>query len=306
MRILITLHDLDQYGGVQSWVWTMAQALGQDDEVDVFTHVGGCMSKEIQRLGVGYLHEKTLPPDDYDLILVNHNTTAQLFTDYEAVTIYTQHGPTHDVEQYQGNCDGVVGVSEEVCAVLKGRGHTPTCILNPIDLNRFFPFGPPGDGVVNMCKSLKAQQIIEKACERGGIPFTSLHYKSGCFEVENVMRQHQIVVGYGRCIYEGLALGLDAFVFGTRLPKEEVVADGWVTKDNIDDWAKKNCSGRTQRISYGPEALAMEMIFKPKPDPNSWQRRWAEQHVDSEQQALKYLDLYETLLTPQQKALDYA
>ena len=112
MKILITLHDLAQYGGVQSWVWTMAHELGEHHQVDVFCHVGGPMSKEIQQLGTGYLYEKDLPPDNYDLILVNHNTTARFFIDYDAVSIYTQHGPTHEVEQYQGNCDGVVGVSE--------------------------------------------------------------------------------------------------------------------------------------------------------------------------------------------------
>ncbi len=283
MKILLTNHDFAQYGGTQTWVREMAIALMEKDhEVEVFTFVEGVFKLPCK------VHVRQMPTD-IDLAIVNHNTCMRILRPFlTCPVIYTQHGPTHQAEQYQIGADHVVAVSQEVQGVLSERGFESTVITNGINLERFYPQEAEFD-VLNLCKGIRGSAMVSKACERLGLSCMTVHYKSSPKEdVASLMRRSRVMVGYGRGILEALACGKQAFVFDAR-GVDAPRGDGWVSNETMaDHFAKRNFSGRTEDINYTQEELEKELS---SPARFSEAREWAMKHADIRNKARQYLSL---------------
>lgn len=257
MKILLTNHDLAQYGGTQTWVHQMARTLtARGHDVDVFCFVAEdhpmaeAVKSACQTLYVGQQ-----PPDDYDLALINHSTCMNHLRALSACKIYTQHGPTHWVEQYNHGADAVAAVSAEVAAVIKKRhGLEAIIIPNGVDTGVYAPtkWRPlaeaPAPRLLGLCKGRRAHAMLEAVCDRLDWEYQGLHYQTnGTLDVSGAIEEAHIIVGYGRSILEAMASSRPAFVFDAR-GKEPPRADGWVDIKNVDRLACTNFSGRAHNI----------------------------------------------------------
>ena len=277
MRILLANHDLAQLGGTQTWLNEMFRALHMHD-VEVFCAVGGFMEPDCK------VHIGRMPPDDFDLLIINQNLPMRALSRLSGYKIYTQHGPTHAAEFYPGGADSVVAVSEEVKAVLLRRGYSSRVIRNGINLERFYP-GPQEYDVLNLCKGTRGSEMVSRACENMGLSCVTVHYQNSPLnDVAQLMRKSDIVVSYGRGALEGLACGKKVLVFDAR-GKEAPRADGWVTQETVDELATHNFSGRTRNMEFDQTDLEAALSG---PAPSSG-REWAEENVDIHSQAGKYL-----------------
>lgn len=285
MNILLTNHDLAQYGGTQTWLCDMAHTLNaRGHTVDVMCFVGGVIE---DKLDVRQIFISKYPEADYDLILVNHNTCMKVLKSHRAFKIYTQHGPQHKVEQYLGGADAVVAVTPEVKLALAYKGVTSTVISNGVDLNVFSDAqSDPQVDILNLCKGTRGQDMICEAADTLGLSCQSIHYEtSPQDDVATPMQGARVVVGYGRCIIEALAVGCGAFVFDAR-GEEEPRGDGWITNENVNICSRHGFNGRTSLKFYTQKDLDWD-LEQPKWPPKGWSKR----HANIEDKVDQYLAL---------------
>lgn len=285
--ILLANHGLVRYGGTETWTYEMARVLRNfGHDVEVYTLLNGEIGERIEDLGATVIQN---PPihKDYELAIVNHMTCQGMLERLGCRKVYTQHGPTHRLEQALPGADVYVGVSEEVLATMAMRGLTPNLIRNGVDLGRFTPKKTNRDRpvVLSLCKNAMGRDMVKRACERAGYGFDSVHWADApTFDVSDKMRDADIVVTYGRGAYEALACGKAVFVFDAR--SETPRGDGWLTKDNVADLVQYNCSGRARNITFDEDGLVDALL---RWQPNDWGREWAERHHNIDAVATKYL-----------------
>lgn len=296
MKILLTNHAMVNLGGTEVWTSLMTRKLREKGHtVHIFTLLKGDVSDQLEQEGVR-VFTNPLEIGDYDLVLANHHTTQRFLGRSNCPRIYTQHGPTHQLEQaYQLGASAYVGVSEEVVATLAAKGKTGVLIRNGVDLKEFRPYltNHPKPLVLSMCKNIPGHENVKAACEELGYDFDFVHWETNpTFDVASKMREADIVVGYGRGVYEALACGKEVLVYGMsyRGNKErEPLADGWVTAQNIEYLVQFNCSGRGNSLGWNHKEL-VEALADP-PSPTGWGRLWASENHDIDAVVDKYLTL---------------
>lgn len=313
MKILLTNHDLAQFGGTQTWVHQMARTLtagGHDVDVFCFVTDDHPMAEAVKG-ACRTLYVGQQPPDDYDLALINHSTCMNHLRPLSACKIYTQHGPAHWVEQYNHGADAVVAVSDEVAGVIKERhGLDATVIPNTVDVSVFQACrwrdldDCPAPRLLGLCKGRRAHDMLEAACDRLGWEYRGIHYKTnGTHEIPRAIWDTHFVAGYGRAILEAMAVARPAFVFDAR-GKETPRADGWVELHNVDRLARTNFSGRANNIDGTIGWLVDTLEAGPTEQPVApihlvrWLHRTGR---TADQGAHRYLDLYHSLTAHQPK-----
>jgi hypothetical protein len=180
--------------------------------------------------------------------------------------------------------DHYVAVSEEI-ATRSAMEFNPEVILNPIDLKRFKPLDRKRDDlprVLIFTKNAQLQELCKRACGIARLPFDFANYQTNpVYHIDRLMPYFDIVISSGRGVYEALSCNCAAFVLARRpngYRQWEVQGDGWVTEDNVSELVRRNCSGRTNRISYSAEDLAEEL--KKHAGPQTWGRQWVKGNHD--------------------------
>ncbi len=251
MKILITNNHLNTYGGSETWVLTVyKQLLKMSHLVHVFTlEHGGGVCQEIKHLKTQYD-----PPNiHYDLVLCNHNTCFSWVVNnvhYDKLT-YISHGTVPRLEQFPSSgVDRYVSVTEEIQIFNKiQRGINSDVILNPIDLSFFRvtrQVRRPPETFLSLCQGQEALQNVRTFNK---VEFTHTNRYLRRPLTNGDFNRADLVFSLGRGCYEALAAGRPVIIYDSRGYNGELY-DGLVTKDNINDLVRFNCSGRATRGQY--------------------------------------------------------
>ena len=282
LDILIATNHLDRLGGSETWTLTMAKELRKRHNVDVFT------------LKTGNLIQTVKPKDEYDLILINHNTCLKALKDVKGFKIFTSHGVFPALEQPQQGADAYVAISEEVADHVKEMGYDCEIILNGIDTDRFKPqksINIKVKKVLSMCQGEEATKLVKQACNELGLKFEGI--ERNVVNVEDYINKADLVVSLGRGAYEAMSCGRAVFVFDKRVYiNEPPFGDGLVKIENWQELVKNNFSGRARKLQYNVEDIKNNILAYEK-SMGEINRQIALEHFNVKNQAKKYLDIYD-------------
>lgn len=284
MRILLTNHHLNMWGGSETWVLTVYNLLREaGHKVDVFTlHMGtGGASDFIKDVHV------EIPNKHYDIALVNHNSCMmeiQRAKDSGRTTIdhvrFMCHGIYPDLEQPIGYADSYGSISLEIQDHLTFKGIKSKLYLNPIDLREFRPIKKLNDtpeSLFVMCQNPHAQLNISKlGFKTDEVPPLRSQRKRLFHPRFNLSDG---VVGLGRSAFEGLACGRPVIVYDARSYNANGGYDGVVTKENIAQLLYNNCSGRAKSRPFSADVVRDEFLESYVPEIDYY-RAIAEQYFD--------------------------
>lgn len=257
MKVLI-LNKHSHITGVTTFTYTLAKGLvdaghnvtvifGSYDDSDVIGRFSMAGIKTIISV-VGNL------PDEIDIIFVNHESMTRLAVGYKCKKVFIAHGimdsdyfPSHHIY------DNIYTLSErayDTMARIYGSSKV-LMIRNYIDINRFnyIPYHRARKAILvvnaNIWAEVIAKIILPVAAKfdlfvgyagidsHGGIPG---------WDIENKIREADIVIGYGRSIYEAMSMGKSVIVFG------EHGGDGFISSPKLfDEMLITNCSGYSIR-----------------------------------------------------------
>ena len=205
--------------------------------------------------------------------------------------------------------DLYVGVSNEVVARYAAEGFFLEMIPNGVNLDEFAA-GPPlrvhSPRVLSMCKQKTANEIVEAAAMLAGVDLTVLHYTDKpVWDVAQMMRNHDIVIGCGRTVYEALACGRQPLVFDWRNKAKGPTADGYVVPDNVGHLRQSNFSGRHHEWSWAIGEVARALSrYEDERAPDGWARQWAEQNANIRDRVDEYEQLIDRVLVTEQTPHD--
>ena len=248
MKILLTNNDISLLGGTEIWLFTMAKELAKKGhKVEVFSWRYGKMAEKIKpyaKLVKGKM------PNDYDLALVNHNSTL-IAVPENVKKICTSHGIIPPLEQPIKGADRYVAVSEEVQLNLQYKGFLSTVIRNPIDTDRYKKTKPIRKKLKNILLLTNHGQRqsdineIKKACDVMNLKLNIIGIASGTviWDIEKLINDNDVVISLGRGIYQAMACERPCIVWGQQ------GGDGWVS-ENYFESRIHNCSGRRFGTHY--------------------------------------------------------
>lgn len=284
MKILLTNNHLVRYGGSETFTIAMYEELkSRGHDVDVFA---------IDKGNIVPLVDK--PKEEYDLILINHNTCLNALRDIKGFKIFTSHGVFPALEQPQKGSDKYVAISEEISEHLNELGFENTIIRNGVDSKRF-SYTPTKElkKIVSMCQGEFAKRMIRNCCLDLGLEFIEApsDYFSRISNVEDIIKQADLVVTLGRGAYESMMCGKNVLIFDSR-PYMPCCSDGLITPENINEIIKNNCSGRRYKYPADINFLKAE-IQKYKAEYGELNHNFAMENFNISKQVDKYLKLWE-------------
>jgi len=255
MKVLLMNNKLNYYGGTETSIYTIAEELYRlGCQIDIFTFGKGLMSEAIGRFGT----VTDEPADEYDLILVNHNTCLERVKNIKGYKIMTCHGVSPELEQPVPGADSYVAISEEVQEHLKSKGFESTVIRNSINLERFSfkEVHNEKKRVLSLSKGRQAVEWLQEICQELGYGFGHLWLKT--LNIEDYIKEADVVVSYGRGALEGLACGKNVVVYDARNYIDSY-ADDIITPENMNELAKNNFSGRRYKNKWTKEELKAKL-----------------------------------------------
>jgi len=125
-------------------------------------------------------------------------------------------------------------------------------VLNPIDLDYLKAADPPRYSVRSVLHISQYQDIewLEPFCSRRGLEFRRFR---ALWPARPEMEAADLIVGYGRTVYEAMALGREAVILDSRHYQQDY-ADG-LASEVYQDAVRCNCSGRWNKEIWGPKQM---------------------------------------------------
>ena len=127
---------------------------------------------------------------------------------------------------------------------------------------------------------------VKETIEEGTIGFEFFNL-GGDDRRENIdywINWADLVVGLGRSVYEAMSCGRNAVIYDYQ------GGDGFVTPENILEFRKKNCSGRTNRLRYTVDEFR-EVLGQYDPDQAGALRQYVLDNNNVETIVDQYLSL---------------
>lgn len=282
MKILLTNLWLEGFGGSESWLYSIAYELkSRGNEVYVYSPRCGKAYDHLKKIGI------TLATSgNFDLILDNHNQSANRFTGF---TIHTCHGIIVEERPMPNVLN--VAVSKKVS---EKYGIT-TIIPNGIDTNRFSCKNPPKDKirkVLSLCKSDSANRVLIEICNKNNVEFEST-FKHEVFNVEDKINEADIVVGVGRSLLDAMACGRPVVSFDDRnYYSTRMLGHGYITQDKFKFQQIDNFTASSIGTSLSKEDLEREIFEKYNPKDGEVNRQFIIENLSIEKAVDRYLELY--------------
>lgn len=293
MDILVSNHHLGSLGGSETFTYTLALELKRlGHNITILTLFPGMVSEKL-RVEHSMVVNEILP--QYDLCLLNHNSTVNwvlenLKDQPPSKIIQTCHGYIPPLEQPQGSKDiKYVSISKEVKHHLKQKGLNSKVIYNGIDLERFTPQGSnlEFNKIYSLSQSDYFNKILVEVAQHFNLELAyNNKHKNPIWDIENQIKDSQLIFGLGRSAYEGLAMGKTVFAADARNYMGGKM-DGIINQDNIKMYLNNNCSGRYSNITPTVETIIKEI--ENNFTLNNSSREIAEEYFDIKKQTLKYL-----------------
>lgn len=297
MNILIMNKNLQNVGGTETWCFTIIKELiKRNHNVDVFALNKGDFFNYIVKT---FPNVGTELKKEYDLILVNHNSSLQYLIDnnIKGYKIYTCHGIQSDDEKPIKGADFYVSISEEVFDYLQSLGFNSTIIRNPIDIDYFSCKNNPNPVVKNvLCISDWQNSInnIKELCLQLNLNFKSLGKQNFEYDIREYLEWSDIVICVGRSCYEAMSYSRPVIIYDHRdlYSNNKGLGDGYITIDNFNEFKKKNCSGRTNKYEYNVSDLKLILLNKYNPVDGQTNRILIEKEFDVKKIVDSYLNIY--------------
>lgn len=296
MNILVTVNSLSNFGGSESFTFTMVEELiRRKHKVDVVVsdNVKGVFYHKIKSMGVRI--SQTPIKKKYDIVLGSHNNVIEKVKHLKCPIIQTSHGKIINLEQPTPVADYYVSISDEVKQYLTQNGYESTIIYNGINLERFKPNKPINKSlknVLSLSQSFLLNNTLKSICNRLNVNFRYRDkFENPIFNIEDDINEADLVISLGRGAYEAMACGRPVLVLDDRIyVRQGIIGDGIITPDNIENIMKFNCSGRFTNTVYSYQKILNE-IKKYDYTTGDFLRDFAERELDIKKQVDKYLNL---------------
>jgi len=322
MRILLANSTLALLAGTETATATLARELKrQGHDVACFAPQLGVVSDSLERDGIRCVDSLNrakpfsivLEPEfnaDFDLILSNHHEITTYLRERfpETFIVSTVHGVIHRIRDEQGQemiapehpavgkADRFVAVSEEVKNVLfEQYGIEAEIIRNSFDLSRFRterkPAQPkPKQFLINTNYATRDDdevKIIKAVADHYGAKLAAVGQNFVMTEdISKAIEDSDIVVGMGRSVLEGVAMGRLGIVHGRW------GTGGIVSPDSVETLRKCNFSGRNSGGDFWTvERFIKEIDSLYTEDSLDWGQAYVASDHDIKDQAEKYLSL---------------
>lgn len=296
MKVLVTNNTLRDLGGSETAAYALIDELNKRKDIQVFGFSPniGYIGDLLKNKGIVISNNISIV-DKYDLILASHLSTIEYVRNLSGFKIQTCHGVFMPIEQPARGMNKYVAISEEVMNHLSSLGYDSTIIHNGVDCERFMPKNKINENVrtiLSLAQSDELNRIIKKVCDKMGIKlFTLNKFINPIFNVEDHINQSDLVISLGRGAFESMACGRNVIVLDKRpYVNRPPIGDGLITKDNIDNILKNNCSGRYSNKIYTEVEIENE-IKKYDYKLGDFCREYALENFNIVKQVDKYLSL---------------
>jgi len=288
MKILIVIgHNL--FSGVNTMVKALAKELilfGNVVDVQIHPHskyssyVEG-YTNYMEDLRVSHLYEPLdiIGYENYDAIILNANYQFDWISKVDVPKIFVCHGLEEKETIPNNPFDCVVAVSDRIYEDIKAD----EIIYNGIDLKEYYPLKNINYEAQSAGYVYRGE-LPNKLREAADVLGIRLHHIRQYPDVPDFMNQVDFIIGYGRVIYEAMACGRPAFVYG------EHGCDGWINDHNFLELRRGNCSGYYTECQYDVDGL-VDQLKKYDFRQGKRNRILAEKHLSSTVMAKRYEEL---------------
>jgi hypothetical protein len=254
MRLVVAYQRLTWVGGVQTYLATLAEHLGElGHEVTAYApQLDAGWADELARRGVAALDDPDRLPAGVDAVLPQDSATAfELAARFPtAPQAQGVHADAYDFQcppQLPGLTGAAIVCSENVARRVRALARPPEVVRlrQPIDLKRFSPRGPArprARRVLALGNYLTGERyrLLADACADLGLELVQVGHRwdGGVPDVSAAIADADIVVGKARALLEGMACGRAVYVYDWN------GADGWVTPERYPELEADNFGGR--------------------------------------------------------------
>ena len=191
-------------------------------------------------------------------------------------------------------CKSYIAVSMEIRNFIKDTINVELPVmLNGIDLVRFKPNGKLNNvpRVLSICQG--NDKLLEQACNEFGLEFKSVPKNVGgrIWNVEDLIKDSDIVVGIGRSAYVGMACGKCVISWDNRNLNPNTGC-GYIEPSRFFEYAETNFTGRGFEPIDTVDKLKNE-LRKYNPEDGMLLRKIAEQHLNADINARICLSILE-------------
>ncbi len=255
MRILIGCQHLVNFGGTETFTYTLSKELSKDNDVSIMCYHHGEVSKRIADFA-NIIPVTDIASHHFDLALISHNTVVSLPIK-ATTTLQICHGIFPVQEQPSPLADGHVAISTEVMNHLKKLGYRSHLIHNPIDTERFISDSKsePIKNVLSLCQGKEANENLIKWCAQLGLSLKVFNKnETEKWSIEEQIIESDLVVSLGRGAMEALCTGRRVIVYDSRAYFTSF-SDGLLTNSNYEHSLSFNFSGRATKGLMGFDAF---------------------------------------------------
>jgi hypothetical protein len=278
----------------------------QGHEVAGYSQLLGHIARELEKEGIKCFNE---PTDDYDLIIASHYPVVEYLRHKYPTTpiISTIHGIMHEMNGTRGlespatgYADRFVAVSEEVQKKLKDDYNIDSTIIrNAFEINCQPVNDKPKRVLFNSNYNKAGDEVFTTVlalAQHYGAKLLCIGHNF--IEIPNVREEilrSDIVIGIGRSVLEGVALGRLGIVHGRW------GTGGVIHEDNVKDLQYYNFSGRNSQGTLLDVKELIEQVDKYYNKQNEWATKYMLENHNIEKTARDYLKLYEDIRSDKNK-----
>jgi glycosyltransferase involved in cell wall biosynthesis len=305
IRIVLGYETFASLGGAETYLLTVGEHLERlGHEVTIHTRQLGEMTTVARGRGLRVVTSEEALPADCDGVLVQDAASAYALAGRYpgARRVFVAHsaefGPTLP-PQAPGVCSAVVALNDRVVRQLEALDlQAPVVRLRqPVDMTRFGRLGikhPEPRRALIMGNYWRGPRLrmVERSCRERGLMLDHIGLNGRPSTTpERDMANADIVIGYGRCIVEGMASGLAVYVYGV------VGGDGWVTPDSYPAVEADGFAGRGTPAEIDEAAIARDLA-EWGPEMGERNRDLATRHHDGSTHVLDLVKLWRRLDGP--------
>ncbi|CAH0122354.1 D-inositol-3-phosphate glycosyltransferase [Paenibacillus sp. CECT 9249] len=305
MKILFTIHDLQNYAGTETYTYTLIEELiKKGHEVFLYCSRLGKMYEKFMELKVEVTNDIRTLPKNIDIIHAQHRMEAYIaYTHYpDKPIIYMCHGvlPWQEQPLILPNVFIYVAVSEEVknhlIKTYDIADEKIKIIRNGINLERFnskrkVNYPPQKMLLISNRYTDEVKKVLKSTCDSMDMNLKIIGQSAqSVWNIEDEINEADIIVSLGRGILEAMSCGRIALVYDYN------GGDGFVTFENYNKFKEKNFSGRTNKRKYSKDELIKEIKHVYKKDNIESNLELIKENHDIKKIADQFVDLYNNAL----------